>query len=287
MQKVAKMGPAVEHLIQTTLGTGTDVTPWARWWNELPKAVSKTLNLHKLPQAVLTHPDPAYRYQQLVQHMSGELQKPEVREALSTLLQHKRQSLGQLLNPLYDVLAHPNVTPSLAREKALPLKQVLSLADDTAKATLIHLENLLHVPLIPGAHAYNATVLGGQMEKSVLAVVEQLAREGDISRAVKHSGVRALFESVRADLLGERFNNAFIKMGDSPKNFLMTAMEGLGKRRAWQRSFGWLLAGAMAVASVIYVTEYVGKDFDSEPLMPKKPDPKQQLKSSFKGGGNA
>lgn len=287
LQKAAKMAPAVDDLIKTTLGTGTDVTPWARWWHELPRAVSKTLNLHKMPQSVLTHADPAVRYQNLVIHMTEQLQNPETREALSTLLQHKRASLGELLEPLYTVLDHPSVTSSLPRDKALPLRQTVTLADDTAKATLTHLENLLNIKLMRGAEPLNRALMGSQMEKSVLAVVEQLAREGDVTRAAKMSGSRGLFESIRGDLLGERFNNAFIRMGDSPKNFLMTAMEGLGKRRAWQRGFGWLLAGAMAAASVIYVTEYVGQDFDtptpSKPTQPKKP----QLKSNFKGGGNA
>ncbi len=258
-----KLTKAVETLLDSSIGSGTEVTVLSRWWKQLPEKIVQTLHLDKLPQKDLLHPSPTARFEKVVQHLHRQLPQIETKANLELLLQHKQQELNSILSPLEALLQHPKVNTKIPRKTQTLLAQRLQLTRDTAEATLLHFKRLLTFPLqsLPATHAQ--AKLSQQMEKSVLSYALQLSRQGKISEAIQLSGGPSQFQKVLTSFTENRFGPAFQQMGDSPKSFLLRALNSLGLRHRWLKLYPGLIGGGMIIATALFCTVFLGADFNT------------------------
>lgn len=262
----ADLTRAVEAMAKTVMGSGTEITPMARWWKQLPKEMIKALNLNTMSQADLLHPSHEMRFERLLDHLHAQFRQPDVRHNLNAVIAQRQKQLHSIISPLETLLRRQDVETLLPRKTLTQLQEQVQLVRDTAEATLQHFRQLL---LLGNKGQLSRGLLREQMEKSVLAYLEQAVKHGSLSQGHRLAGGVDQFNKVIKTFSQERFGPAFVQMGDSPKSFLLKALNSAGLRRRWYTRFPGILGIGMLAATAIYVACFVGRDFGGS--LPQQP----------------
>ncbi len=251
---------AMDNLVQATLGSGTEITPMSRWWSKLPVKVIKSLNLQRMTQAEILQPLEEKRFNRLVAHLDQELRKATTRSSLRQTLHVERTGLNNILAPLENLLQRKDIAGHLSASVKDKLQQQLDLARATAETTMHYLEKLANrsINQIPVSHA--RTTLKQEMEKPVLAYMEQVVRLGHPSQGLRLMGSKDRFRTAMKLFKQERYSPALTAMGDSPKSFLMRAVKSMALRRRWLLRFPILLGSGMLLSTLAYIGLFVGNN---------------------------
>jgi hypothetical protein len=258
-KKPEAIAKAVQATFQTAVGTGTDVTPLSRWWQQMPQDIIKALNLNGLSQQDLLHPNPQVRFDRVVAHLEGQFGRLESKVALQNVLREQQKTLNQILAPLETLLQREEVKTALPRTAYAKIAEELELVRATAEGTMQHFKQLLSMSSRRGI---SRPVLKEQMEKSVLSYLEQLLKsKGEVSRAISLAGGQEQYTKVIRSFAQERFGPAFVEMGASPKALLMKGLESLGLKRRWYQRFPGIVGLGMLAATAVYIFCFVGENF--------------------------
>lgn len=252
---------AVEKLAQVSTGSGSEVTALSRWWKQLPNAFINNLKLSTLPQKVLLDPSSEVRFNHITTHLADHLRPVSNRVSMQTLIKQQKAGLNAALAPIESLLRHDKVKGLIADSPVLSrVEQQVQLARETAESTLNNFQQLLKVPVGRVSKAKARELLKTQMDKPVIAYVEQLNRTGNVNLARQLTGPQ--YDKVSTSLAQSRFGPAFEQMGESTKSFLLRSLNSLGLRRRWIRRFPGTLGGGMIAATLLFTAFVLGRDFN-------------------------
>ncbi len=265
---------ALEKTIRQTIGSGSETTMLARWWKRLPTDVMRTLQLQHVVDGQFLKASEQERFERIAQHLYQQLHNESVRNALVAQLGKDEaatamegpsfmSALGRIFAPLEKALEQAgHLLPHEARLKA---QYELDLQKLSAQATLKHLRELAELFENDGDMAPDVLMdrLKECLEKPVLPYIEQLVREGRLTKATEVMGSEEQVEAVMNLFRSGRFKLAFLDMGAAPKEFFLQAMESLALRHRWTMGYRNLLLAFMGISTAIFVAFFVGRQFKS------------------------
>lgn len=261
---------SLERSIHASIGSGTEMTVLSRWWSRFPKSVIRALGLNKLSQQELLHPSEEFRFNRVVRHLDEMLLQENSRRRLETLLGQEQDRLRKIFQPHESLLNHRAVKGNVPASTLAAITQRLQLAKDTAEATLQNLKQLLHLPLKGMPRDKARAILKQRMEKAVLSYIEQLNRAGEISRASQIAGGSGQFRNIMTSFTRSQFAPAFKQVGDSPKSFILRALNSMALGKRWLKRFPGYIGGGMILGTALFTLFALGKDFDS-PASQRRP----------------
>jgi len=257
---------ALEQRINASIGTHTQISVLSRWWQQLPPDLVKTLQLDTLGEKEILSASPSKLCEKIAAHLSQQLRQPKSRHGVlfrvgfEDLLKRQEQKLAHVFQPLQKVFQNPHL-PVVTKAE---LEYRLLFEKRAAEATLQHFKSLLALPIAGVEPDVAQKVLLHQMQHARLSsVVDQMGYES-CEKAVQLAGGPKQATLVLESYVKRRFEQAFKTMGASPMESLSQAIRSYGLRKRWMRLYPGMIGKVMIAATLVYVTFFVGKDFEKK-----------------------